>query len=198
MTDGQPAAPAPTACPAPPSGIDDVLSFWIEEIGRDRWFVKDDAVDALVRDRLAALSAQAMAGALDTWQSTPRGALALCILLDQVPRNLHRGSPLAFAGDAKARRTARHAVDAGYDLALPEDVRQLLYLPFEHSEDIADQQLCVSLFTGRTGDALAIDYAQRHLRVIERFGRFPHRNAALGRASTPDEDAYLQERGMEF
>lgn len=192
--------PRPEARSTPPSlpGIDDVLSVWIDGIGRDGWFVKDPAIDARVRAQLGPACHQALAGALDSWQSTPEGALALCILLDQVPRNLFRGDARAFAGDSRALAVARGAIDKGFDLAVPEDVRLFFYLPFEHSEDLAAQQQCLRLFQDRTGNADWVRYAQRHLQLIERFGRFPHRNAALGRDCTAEEEAYLAEHGVEF
>ncbi len=178
--------------------IGDILSFWLEEIGPDRWFVTDDAVDARVRDRLASAHQAASSGGLDHWRSTAEGALALCILLDQVPRNLFRASPRAFATDGQARDVAAVAIESGFDMAVPEGARMFFYLPFEHSEDLEHQRLCVRLFEERTTDANVIGYAYKHLEVIERFGRFPHRNEALGRDCTPEEQAFLDDRGAMF
>jgi uncharacterized protein (DUF924 family) len=118
----------------------------------------------------------------------------LCILLDQVPRNIFRGTPRAFATDAQARAVARHAVERGFDLAIEDKDRRLfLYLPLEHSEDLADQERCVSLCRERIGDAEYLRYVVRHRDIVARFGRFPHRNAILGRASTAEEEAFLNE-----
>ena len=186
-----------------------ILDFWFEG-DRDsfrlgRWFKPDPAFDAEIRARFAGALCPATAGALDGWAAAPAGALALCLLLDQFPRNLHRGTPEAFAADAKAREIARAAVLRDrHDLALTPTERVFLYLPFEHSEAMADQDLSVALFEGLRDELVhrasggTIDYAWRHWRVIRRFGRFPHRNAVLGRASSPAELAYLAEPGAGF
>ncbi len=183
---------------------DDVLTFWFKDdptLFRAEWFRKDDAFDAAIRDRFALAVEAAQDGALDAWTATPEGTLALVIVLDQFARNIHRGSHLAFAGDAHARRIARAAIDAGQDAQLTKVQRCFLYLPFEHSEDIEDQDLSVRLFTSIADDPqmpTVADYAERHRDVIRRFGRFPHRNAALGRTSTATEIAYLAEPGSGF
>ena len=184
---------------------DDILGFWFEgdrHSFRERWFKRDDAFDAAIRDRFGAAVAPGTAGAFDAWAATPQGALALCILLDQFPRNLFRGTAQAFAADPHARAIARTAVLRDrHDLALTPTERIFLYLPFEHSEAMADQDLSVALFEGLRDDPRhaapggTIDYAWRHRAVIARFGRFPHRNAALGRASTPEEAAWLAAGG---
>lgn len=184
---------------------DTVLAFWFAEGlegWRKAWFEKNDAFDAACREAFGPLVVPAREGALDGWAATPQGALALLLLLDQAPRNLFRGSAEAFASDAHARAVARRAVLAErFDLALPPVARVFLYLPFEHGEAMADQDLSVALYEGlRDIPALAapgavIDYAWRHRAVIERFGRFPHRNAALGRESTPAEQAWLAAGG---
>ena len=135
-------------------------------------------------------------GAFDHWAETPRGTLALIILLDQFSRNLHRNSPEAFAADGKAREIARTAIERGIDRMLGEVERMFVYLPFEHSEDLADQDQSVRLFTSLGEDMTR--YAEDHRDVIRRFGRFPHRNAALGRTSTPDELAYLAQPDAGF
>lgn len=185
--------------------LQDVLGFWFADgpdTFREAWFKRDDAFDAAIRDRFGADVAAARGGAHAGWAETAEGALALAILLDQFPRNLHRGSAEAFAADAMMRGIARTAVlDRGFDLALAPTQRAFLYLPFEHSEAMADQDLSVALFEGlRDHPAHAkpegtIDYAWRHRAVIVRFGRFPHRNAALGRESTPAEVAWLAAGG---
>ena len=186
-----------------------LLDFWF---GPDlttwqlaRWFKPDPAFDAACRDGFGEMLAPAREGALADWAATPEGALALCLLLDQFPRNLHRGTPAAFASDPEARRVARQAVLRDrHDLALPPTARCFLYLPFEHGEAMADQDLSVALFEGLRDDPVhgapggSIDYAWKHRAVIHRFGRFPHRNAILGRASTPEEEAYLAQPGAGF
>ncbi|WP_439547658.1 DUF924 family protein [Falsiroseomonas sp.] len=185
--------------------IQRLLAFWFSEgptTWRQAWFVKDEAFDTTCRDGFGALVAPARDGALDDWAETPEGALALLLLLDQFPRNLFRGSAEAFASDPHARAIARRAVLSNrQDLALTPLQRVFLYLPFEHGEALADQDLSVALFEGlRDTPALAlpgsvIAYAWAHRAVIQRFGRFPHRNAALGRANTPEETAWLAAGG---
>jgi uncharacterized protein (DUF924 family) len=182
---------------------DDVLDFWFQgdpaAWREQRWFQRDDAFDAEIRARFALAVESARDGALDAWAATAAGALALVIVLDQFPRNIHRGSHLAFAGDAHARRIAGRALSWAGGLAPVQ--RVFLYLPFEHSEDLADQDRSVALFETLRGEGAvesAIDYAHRHREVIARFGRFPHRNAALGRTSTAEEEAYLAQPGSGF
>jgi uncharacterized protein (DUF924 family) len=180
----------------------DVLAFWFADdpaTHRKVWFEKDAAFDAACTG-LAAARDLAKAGALDAWADTPRGGLALVVLLDQLSRNLHRGTAEAFAGDAKARVVARDMITCGFDQALTPVERMFVYLPFEHSEELADQELSVRLFEALDAELSekTLDYAVRHRDVIRRFGRFPHRNTALGRPSTLDEQAYLAEPGAGF
>lgn len=185
--------------------FDDALAFWFSEgpdTFRKAWFEKNDAFDADIRSRFGDLLRPARQGALDSWGASPEGALALLLVLDQFPRNLHRGQAEAFASDDHARAIARRAVlDRRFDLALAPTQRSFLYLPFEHGEALADQDLSVALFEGlRDIPAMAapggvIDYAWRHRIVIQRFGRFPHRNTALGRPSTAAEQAWLAAGG---
>ncbi|HEX6012488.1 MAG TPA: DUF924 family protein [Geminicoccaceae bacterium] len=177
--------------------LEDVLSFWFAPDGRERWFEPDPAFDAEIARRFAPMVGDAAAGRLDAFAGEPRGALALCVLLDQFPRSIWRGTPRAFAQDEAARRVADRAVAAGLDRDLPPEQRLFLYLPFEHSESLADQERSVALMAG-LGDAEWLDYAVRHRDVIARFGRFPHRNAVLGRESTPEEAAFLAEPGSSF
>lgn len=187
------------------TGQDRILGFWFaggRDSFREAWFRKDEAFDAACREAAGDLVGPARDGALDGWAETPEGALALLLLLDQFPRNLFRGRAEAFAADAHARAIARRAVlERRFDLALTPTERVFLYLPFEHGEAMAEQDLSVALFEGlRDFPAHAkpggtIDYAWRHRAVIRRFGRFPHRNAALGRASTPAEEAWLAAGG---
>ena len=183
----------------------DILDFWFldgADTPRMAWFRKDAAFDAEIGARFGALVAPAREGALDGWAATPHGALALLILLDQFPRNLFRASSEAFAGDAHARALAHRAVLAQrMDKALTPVQRVFLYLPFEHAEDLPAQDISVALFEGlrdHPGLFSNIDYAWRHRAVIARFGRFPHRNAVLGRINTPAEAAYLAQPGAGF
>jgi len=193
---------------APPAHWREVLDFWFgapdsPERGRPRkaWFEKSDAFDAMVRERFLATHAAADSGALDAWRRTPHAALALAITLDQFPRNMFRGEGRAFASDAKALQVARELIDRGFDAAMVPVERWFAYLPFEHAEDLATQRRAIALFAGLAHDpssATTLDYARRHCDVIARFGRFPHRNAILGRASTPEEIEFLQQPGSSF
>jgi len=186
----------------------EILDVWFgPDLGpwQPRWFVADPAFDAAIRDRFGALLGPARDGALDAWAATPDGALALLLVLDQFPRNLHRGTPIAFASDPHARAIARQAVlRDGLDRGFSPSARCFLYLPFEHSEAAADQDCSVALFEGLRDDPVhaapggSIAYAWAHRAVIRRFGRFPHRNAVLGRTSTPEEVAYLAQPGAGF
>ncbi len=179
---------------------DQVLRFWFEECRPDDWFARSDEFDRTVLERLGPAHETAAAGGFDGWRDRPLGCVALCILLDQVPRNLFRGTARAFATDARAQEIARHAVARGFDRAaeIMADHRLFLYLPFEHSEDLADQRLCLDLMRERIGNPLHVDYCRKHLEIIRRFGRFPHRNAALGRVSTPEEIEFLKQPGSSF
>jgi uncharacterized protein (DUF924 family) len=172
-----------------------VLAFW-RAAGPDKWFTKDDAFDAEVRDKFLATYDAAAAGKLDHWEATPEGALALVIVLDQFPRNMFRGTARAFAADPLALAAAKHAVARGYDRDLLDVEKQFVYLPFEHSESLADQERACELMKP-LGDEL-LDWAVRHRRIIERFGRFPHRNSILGRESTPEEIEFLKQPGSGF
>ena len=177
--------------------IDDILTFWFgdaepEKQGdyREAWFKKNPDFDAEIERRFGALVEAAAAGAHDSWGDTAAGSLALCILLDQFPRNLRRGSAEAFANDAKARAIAARAIDLGHDMTLSPVKRAFLYLPFEHGETLQDQARSVELFRA-LGNELQYRYALEHYYVISRFGRFPTRNKALGRADTTEEAAFL-------
>ncbi len=174
-----------------------VLAWWFDPATKPKWFGGGDAFDVEVRERLGAVYGRAAKGELDGWAAETDGLLALVILFDQVPRNTHRGTPAAFATDERALALARLAVDRGLDRGLSTDQRLFLYLPFEHAENLADQERAVALFR-ELGDAGYLDYAIRHRDVIERFGRFPHRNAILGRQSTAEELAFLEEPGSSF
>jgi uncharacterized protein (DUF924 family) len=172
----------------------DVLAFW-RAAGPEHWFRKDDAFDAEIRARFLPTYEAAVAGMLSSWEATPDGALALTLVLDQFPRNMFRGNARAFAADALARAVADRAIARGFDPRVPEAERLFFHLPFEHSEDLADQERSVALARA-TGDADALKWAELHADIIRRFGRFPHRNAILGRASTPDEIAFIESGGF--
>lgn len=186
----------------------EVLVFWFgspdsPELGRPRkcWFEKNAAFDAEVRSRFLALYERAVSGDLDAWQCTPLSALALAVVLDQFPRNMFRGDARAFASDALALRVARGIVGLGFDAVLRPVERWFAYLPFEHAEDIAVQRRSLALFGGLAQDresAGTLDYALKHCEIITRFGRFPHRNAILGRESTSEEIEFLKQPGSSF
>ena len=179
-----------------------ILNFWFEgdaTARRKKWFEKNDGFDAACAAFVPVLRA-ARDGGFDAWSAQPKSALALILVLDQLPRNVFRGLAEAFAADPHAREIARRAVECGHDLVLTPVERMFLYLPFEHSERLADQDLSVRLFETLRGDLgeETIDYARRHRDVIREFGRFPHRNAALGRVNTAEEVNYLARSGAGF
>lgn len=180
------------------SGIDpaEIVAFW-RAAGPSKWYAKDPAFDAEIRDRFEALHHAAARGELAHWAADWHGALALLLLLDQFPRNLYRQSAHAFATDPLARQLARAALAAGHDLAAPIELRMFFYLPFEHSEDLADQDLCLSLCEKLANESgPSSEWAVMHRDIIVRFGRFPHRNAALARVSTDAELRFLDEGGF--
>ena len=185
----------------------EVREFWFCERARRLWFEKDPAFDDEIRTRFGTTVAAACAGELGGWAAETEGCLQLVVLLDQFPRNIFRGTPRAFAADPMARQVAGRAIDRGYDLRTPIDRRFFFYMPFEHSEDLEDQRRSVMLFRrwaeAQTGAAREqafdqLTYVLRHQEAIERFGRFPHRNAILGRESTAGEIAFLQEPKSSF
>lgn len=181
------------------SEIRHVLDFWFAPANAPNWFQREPAFDDEIRRRFEALHARAAAGRLAAWQNTPAGTLALVLCLDQFPRNIYRGTPRAYASDAKARAVADWAVDRGFDLHVKdENARMFFYLPFMHSEEIDDQHRAVELIRARCRDEQALRSAVSHRDVIARFGRFPHRNAILGRRNTPEEEKYLQQPGTGF
>ncbi|MEK9967858.1 MAG: DUF924 family protein [Ferrovibrio sp.] len=195
---------------------DDVLDFWFDRkpghernsalVHRDVWFKKNDDFDTEIRRRFASAVEAALAEGFADWAGTAEGTLALLILLDQFPRNLFRDQAKAFAGDARARAVAHQAVDRGFDIALPPVMRMFFYLPFEHSEHLPDQELAHLLFSALDKDMLdkglpGLDlagWAEKHRVIVARFGRFPHRNAALGRESSPEEIEFLKQPGSSF
>ena len=188
-------------------GPDIVLEFWFgreDEPGygefREAWFRKDPEFDQQVRDRFEDLYETAAAGGLDDWMQEARSSLALVILLDQLPRNMFRGDPKSYATDRKAQEAAEHAVDRALDRELPPFQRMFLYMPFMHSENLEHQRRSVELFRGLGGEGETnpLHYAVRHMEIIERFGRFPHRNEVLGRQTTPEEAEFLTQPGSSF
>lgn len=194
----------------------EVLRFWLGAHPLDdaamarvqaQWFKKDEAFDEALRERFGATIAQARDGALDRWAQDAEGRLALLIVLDQFTRNVFRDTPDSFASDPKALALALDGIERGHDQAVPPTARIFCYLPLEHAEDAALQARAVALMQALRDDPQAepkaffdntLDFARRHQAVIERFGRFPHRNAILGRASTADEQAYLAQPGAGF
>jgi uncharacterized protein (DUF924 family) len=180
----------------------DILDFWFEgnpSERRKKWFEKDPNFDTQCAQYTAAIR-DARAGRYDTWASTPKGGLALIILLDQLSRNVFRGTAEAFAADPHAHEVARRMIESGSDAALTATERMFVYLPFEHAENMLDQNESVRLFETLRAElgAETTDYAHRHRDVIREFGRFPHRNAILGRTNTPAEESYLAQPGAGF
>jgi uncharacterized protein (DUF924 family) len=175
-----------------------VLAFWFSETQPRQWFAKDLAFDALVGERFVGLTRRAIAGELDAWSAEPTEALALVLLLDQFPRQIWRDTAMAFAGDPQAQALSLQALDRGWVEAEPEEARRQFWLmPLMHSEDLAVQEAALPLFE-RFSNARTADFAHRHRDVIGRFGRFPHRNEALGRVSSEAELAFLQTPGSRF
>ena len=195
---------------------DELLQFWFGDDPDDAavaaakaelWWGHRQETDDLLQSRFGAAASAAAAGVLDHWAGSPRGRLALILLLDQLPRAIHRGTPKAFAQDAKARKVSEQGLESGAERLLRPIERLFVYLPFEHSEDMADQDRSVQLIRNlgasvpegqRKTFAGFVDYAVRHREVIARFGRFPHRNAILGRESTPEEKAFLEQPDSSF
>ena len=174
-----------------------IIEFWLQEVGEGGWYTAVDEVDAEIRARFQPAWDAAERGEREFWLNGPRGSLAYMILTDQFPRNMFRGDPRSFATDARARAGARVAIDHGWDMAIPEPQRVFFYMPFEHSEDMADQDRSIDLMTRKMpehGAEFGL-HARAHAEVIRRYGRFPFRNAALGRQSTPEEVAFLEKGG---
>jgi uncharacterized protein (DUF924 family) len=181
--------------------VDEILRFWFGD-GSDpeherRWFVQDAGFDLACRNGFLADHESAARGELDSWKNEPSSVLALILLLDQFPRNIFRGTPRAFATDSKALATAKDAITREFDLTLLPVRRSFIYLPFQHSENLEDQYESVRLFRKLADEhpemAGHVKYADDHFEVIRRFGRFPHRNAVLGRISTPEESEFLRQ-----
>jgi uncharacterized protein (DUF924 family) len=173
---------------------EDVLAFW-REAGPERWYKRDKAFDATIRSRFGELWEKAAAGEQRSWETSDDGALALVIVLDQFPRNMFRDDAMTYCSDALAREVANRAIARGADMRVDESLLEFFYLPFMHSEQIADQIQCVELFR-RSGNSDNLKYAEDHADIIRRFGRFPHRNRILGRQTTPEEQAFLDQGGF--
>ena len=174
----------------------EVLDFWLAEVGAEGWYAGGDALDGEIRGRFAEVWQAALQGGLEHWVESPAGALAYIVICDQLSRNMHRGKADSFASDALARAAAVKAVANGWDLEVPEPERQFFYMPFNHSENPGDQAEWVRLTEERLPASPAnLLHSRAHQEVIRRFGRFPGRNAALGRADTPEEAAFLAEGG---
>ncbi len=176
------------------SDAEAILAFWLDELEPEQWFKRDDAVDQAIRDRFLPVYERVIAGnyqELAAWGQSARGSLAVLVLLDQFPRNLFRGSPRSFESDAKALELSEAAVDLGHDMQIDGPARCFIYMPMEHAEDLAVQERCCELMA-RTGDPDYVKYAEIHRDIIAQFGRFPHRNAVLGRETTPEETDFLK------
>jgi uncharacterized protein (DUF924 family) len=190
------------------SKVDEILEFWFGKNSepnygkkREIWFTKDPLFDEELRKRFYTDYQLATTGSLDTWQDSARSCLALILLLDQIPRNIFRGQIEAFATDFKAIIAAQKALEQGFDKEMLPVERWFIYLPFEHSENMEHQRRCIELFDQLKDDpesTYAIDYAQQHFKIMQRFGRFPHRNAILGRESTPEEIEFLKQENSSF
>jgi uncharacterized protein (DUF924 family) len=174
-----------------PAGI---LAFW-RQAGYYRWYRRDDAFDAEIRRRFLQTWQQASAGDLSSWKGSDEGALALVIVLDQFPRNMFRGDIRTYASDARAQEVANRAIERGVDARIDPALREFLYLPLMHSEHLSDQLRCIEL-SRAAGLTESLKWAEHHADIIRRFGRFPHRNHILGRATTPEEQAFLDEGGF--
>lgn len=173
-----------------------VLRFWFDELTPEDWFKVNESVDRQIQDRFGGLYERLSTSLDPAWESDASHALAAVIVLDQFPRNMFRGTPRAFATDSAALALAKRAIDIGFDTELDDEQCKFLYMPFQHAEDLADQNRSLELFA--RFDERTMDFARRHQEIVERFGRFPHRNAILGRPSTPEEEAFLEEPNSSF
>ena len=177
-----------------PDNVTDVLAFWFEQSGRDKWFKTSDDFDAQVRSRFEMLAIM-LAGARSLSPKSGDECLAMILCLDQFPRNMYRGTPAAFAWDDKALACADIMIERGWDLKLEQDPRSFVYMPYMHAEDLAAQERCVDLTDRRLDNENQLFHAKAHMKLIEKFGRFPHRNEILGRVSTPSEIRFLADGG---
>lgn len=169
----------------------DILDFWFSEATEAHWFVRSDDLDKEIIRRFSTIYEQAVDGALSSWKADARSALALTLIFDQFPRNMFRGSPKAFASDPLACALSKYALEHDYDKAVDEKARQFFYLPLMHSENVEDQEHCVKLYKA-LGNDFALGFAKEHRDIVRDFGRFPHRNAVLGRENTAEETEFLK------
>ena len=177
----------------------EILDFWFEETQPQQWFQKNPDFDQMIKSRFLEVYEIARQSGLDSWKNDADGVLCLCIILDQFPRNMFRDTPQAFATDAHALLIAKYAISKGLDQVVSPLKRRFVYLPFEHSENLTDQKKSLELFkTLKNDDPLAYDYVLRHYKLIEKYGRFPHRNPILGRENTSEEDEYFANGGTGF
>jgi len=177
--------------------IQDILTFWFADETKERWYDSTPAFDQLCCDRFGTLVEKAASDELATWEKSAEGTLALCLLLDQIPRNIFRGTPRAFDTDPEAVEVASSAIEKGFDQKLDAERRKFLYLPFMHSEVMAEQERSVALSL-ELGDEKTLAYAEDHADIIRRFGRFPHRNAILDRESTEEELAFVKDGAKDY
>lgn len=182
---------------------EDILTFWFDEAGPDKWFEQSNGFDQKIEDRFGVLAHQARDGKLETWSETPRGCLALIILIDQFSRNIHRGSPLTWSADVHGLALTRLALDRGYDKDLDHEERKFMYMPLMHSENLEDQDRAVALFQQLAADGaengeITVEFAIRHRDIVADYGRFPHRNEILGRQSTAKEIVLLKDPDASF
>lgn len=171
----------------------DIIRFWFEEIQTQQWFQVNEEFDALIKERFEGVYKLAAEGMCKDWEKDAAGCLALCIVLDQFPRNMYRGQAKAFQTDKQALLISKQAIHKGFDQILSPEKKQFLYMPYMHSENLNDQRKAVELYAGmQDKNPVAYNHAVRHFEEIEKFGRFPYRNKALGRDTTPEEELYLQ------
>lgn len=170
--------------------INKILDFWFKELEPSQWFVKNPTLDATIKEKFEAIYHDIVNGKCEDWKASAEGCLALVIVLDQLSRNMFRDRPQAFAADLQAMKTAEAAIEGGFDQLLDETQRRFLYMPFMHSENAAVHQKAVELFTA-LGNEMTLEYEYKHKAIIDRFGRYPHRNKILGRVSTPEEIEFL-------
>ncbi|NCP67380.1 DUF924 domain-containing protein [bacterium] len=177
--------------------IESILDFWFETLEPEQWFAKDDQLDQQIKEMFEPTYYKIVAGDCEDWEHTPHGSLAMIIVLDQFSRNMFRDNPQAFAEDKKALSVSKNAIEKGFDMALDTEKRRFLYMPYMHSEDKSVHEVAVKLFTD-LGNAQTLEYELKHKAIIDRFGRYPHRNKILGRTSTAEELEFLEQPNSSF
>jgi len=175
---------------------EDIINFWFYEVGRERWFIDDPALDQSMREKFEATYEKAIAGELEAWSDTPEGTLALLLLFDEFPRRMYRGTPKAFATDDEALETARNGIIKHFDDRIAKEFKMLFYLPFMNSESLGDQRLALYYIRERAKEQEWLSVAEQHYEIVQRFGRFPQRNPVLGREPTPEELEFLNTKGQ--